>query len=394
MPEGKNSPFVFDITKISEAIAKSFESEYPEYAIPEPPDELYKMLAYLPEEFEDETEEKYIDAIMLAAQTSYENGLYQFAYVQYHMLFMAAVYYAILKVFVFHEEELKKALYYLLKDRYADFWKETNTKNGKLYFGSFAVIHESDVFMLLRVVDLDNNLLGELKKLVQKRNKYAHANGHLQLTSDELFMEELNSYNTIIQRVIELLKSDLIGFYKKAISDPDFYDPEIRAYLDPDEQIIQKFIKEYSLSRTELNWLRKIRLSDFDGYDGEDEIKTLHGALIHYYRELAQDEYQPFDDPYVLHKYKNNAEEFVERELDISTYECGKDGGELPVYECPECGEKHLVYDADTHRYHCFGCDVNYTDADLTFCEHCGGLMPRNGDIPICQDYVENAMEE
>ncbi len=257
--------------------------------INELPDELLKMLEYLPEEFEDETEEKYIDALMLAAQTSYENGLYQFAYVQYHMLFMTAVYYAILKVSVLHEEELKKALYYLLKDRYTDFWKETNTKNGKLYFGSFAIITESDVFMLLKVVGLDNNLLGELQKLVRARNKYAHANGQLLLTSDELFMEALNNYNANIQRVVDLLQNDLIVFYKKTISDPVFYDPEIRAFLDPDEQIIQEFIKEHSLSKTELNWLRKVALSDFNGLEGEHEIKSLHCALIKYYRELMLD---------------------------------------------------------------------------------------------------------
>lgn len=394
MPEEVKKPIIFDIGKISEAVSKAFEAEHPEFAISDPPDELLKMLEYLPEEFADETEEKYIEALILAAQTSYENGLYQFAYVQYHMLFMTAVYYAILKVSVLHEEELKKALYYLLKDRYADFWKETNTKNGKLYFGSFAVISESDVFMLLRVVGLDNSLLGELQKLVQERNKYAHANGQLQLTSDELFMEALNSYNAKIQRVVDLLKNDLIVFYKKTISEPDFYDPEIRAYLDPDEQIIQEFIKEYSLSRTELNWLRKIRMSDFDGCEGDDEIKTLHGALIHYYRELTQDEYQPFDDPYVLYKYKNNAAEFVERELEISAYECGKEGGEFPVYECPECGVEQLAYDADTHRYHCFACDENFTDGDLAFCERCGSLMRRNGESSICDNCIEGMMRD
>lgn len=281
-----------------------------------------------------------------------------------------------------------------MKDRYTDFWKETNTKNGKLYFGSFAVISESDVFMLLRVVGLDNSLLGELQKLVQERNKYAHANGQLQLTSDELFMDALNSYNIKIQRVIELLKNDLIGFYKKTICDPDFYDQEIRAYLDPDEQMLQEFIKEYSLSRAELNWLRKIRLSDFDGCEGATEIKTLHGALIHYYRELTQDDYQLFDDPYVLYKYKNNGAEFVERELDISAYECGKDGTEFPVYSCPECGEEQLVYDAEKGRFHCFACDVNYTDDDLAFCENCGSLMRRYGELVVCENCVERLSRE
>ena len=183
---------VIDSNKITEAVIKSLDEKYPDWGKYEPPDELIKIFEYLPEEFVDDTEEKYINALMLAAQTSYENGLYQFAYVQYHMLFMTAIYYSLLKVSVLHEAELKEALYYLLKDRYSDFWKESNTKNGKLYFGSFAVISESDVFLLLRIVGLDNDLLGELQKLVQERNKYAHANGQLLLTSDELFLQFKN----------------------------------------------------------------------------------------------------------------------------------------------------------------------------------------------------------
>ena len=200
----------FNMDKLSDAVMKAFQAEHPEYSFLEPPDELFKMLEYLPEEFSDETEEKYIDAVMQAAQTSYETGLYQFAYVQYHMLFMSAVYYALLKISIFHEEELNKALFFLLRDRYSDFWGESNKKAGRLYFGSFAIINESDVFMLLRVAGLGNDLLGELQKLVRERNRYAHANGQLQLTSDELFMKALNSYNSNIQKVVELLKRDLI----------------------------------------------------------------------------------------------------------------------------------------------------------------------------------------
>ena len=109
-------PINIDTSELYEAVRKAFEAEHPEYSIPEPPDELYKMLEYLPEEFLDESEEKYIDALILAAQTSYENGLYQFAYVQYHMLFMTAVYYVLLKVSTLYPDEFEKALFYLLKD--------------------------------------------------------------------------------------------------------------------------------------------------------------------------------------------------------------------------------------------------------------------------------------
>lgn len=272
----------FDSEKIVNEILEAMDSEFQKL--------LNGILEYLPEEFKDETEEQYIEALILSIQTSYKNGLYQFACLQYHMLFMTAVYYTILKVSELHEEELKKALRYLLKDHYADIWKKTNTKNGNLYFGSFALINESDVFMLLQVVGLDNNLLGELKKLVHERNRYAHANGQLHITSYDLFIEALISYNLKIKRIIELLKDDLIDFYKKTICKSDFYDPDNREYSDPDKQIIQKFIKEYCLSRVELKWLCKIRLSDFDCFDGETEIKTLHGALIHYYLELTKNE--------------------------------------------------------------------------------------------------------
>lgn len=388
-----SEPLVFDINKISDAISKSFETEHPEYSIPEPPDELYKMLEYLPEEFLDESEEKYIDALQLACETSYYNGLYQFAYVQYHMLFMTAVYYVLLKVTKCHGDEVDKAIYYLTKDRKSEFYGSENTKNGKLYFGSFAAINESDVFMLLRIIGLDDSLLGELKKLVKSRNDYAHANGRLMLTSDALFSEELQKYNDKIQQVFELLKPDINKLYLDTITTQEFYDPEIRAYFDPDEQIIQEFIKAYSLSRTELNWLRRIKTSDFKKYEGYEHIKDLHIALMHYYDLIDQDDYQLFDDPYVCYKYKNNAVEFVERELEISAYECGKEGGEFPVYECPECGEEQLAYDAGSHKYHCFACDENFSDEGLSFCSDCGSIM-RSNEIDLCPNCIERKMEE
>ena len=342
------------------------------------PAQLYEINKYLPELFQDDSEEKYIKALRLALETSYYNGLYQFAYVQYHMLFMTAIYFALLKVAKCHKDEVDKALYYLLKDRKSEFYGEENTKNGELYFGSFAAISESDVFMLLRVIGLDDSLLGELKNFVKSRNKYAHANGRLMLTSDELFIKEIQQYNEKIEKIYGLLKPDIRQLYEATITNADFYDPEIRAYYDPDEQITQEFIKEYSLSKAELNWLR---------------IKNLHIALMHYYDLLDQDDYQPFDDPYVLYKYKNNAVEFVERELEISAVKCAQDGDTYPIYECPDCGEEQLVYDADTHRYHCFSCDTNYNDEDLSFCSGCGSIMISN-ETDLCDDCIAHKMEE
>lgn len=40
------------------------------------------------------------------------------------------------------------------------------------------------------------------------------------------------------------------------------------------------------------------------------------------------------DEAYLYYKYQDNAVEYVENELGISAYECGKESVEFPVYEC------------------------------------------------------------
>lgn len=382
----------FDIEKIKDAVVEAIEKEAEErndkfY------EEISKMMAYLPELFVDNSEERYLQSLWLAVQTSIENDLYQFAYIQYHMLFMTAVYYVLLKVSVLRSDGLNEALYYLLKDRFADFKKPSNTKGGKLYFGSFAIINESDVFMLLRVIGLKNDLLGELQKLVEERNQYAHANGQLQLTSDELLMEKIEDYNKRIEQVFGLLKPLLIELYKDTITQNDFYDPDIRAYIDPDEQIKEEFVRKYSLSRVEINWLRKIKTSDFEDCDGYENVKELHIALMHYYDEIIGKYSSPIEDPYFAVKYKNHADEFIENVLGISAYECVKDGGEFPVYECPDCGEKQFAYDAENGKYHCFSCNVNYSDEELSRCSDCNRLMKKD-EIDLCPDCIEYRMEK
>ncbi len=368
-------------------------SQLEDYSIEDSvPTEIHDIYKFLPVIFQDESEKKYIEAVKLALDTSYFNNLYQFAYVQHHMLFMTSIYFVLLKAYKLHEEEMDKALYYLLKDRKSEFYSEENkTKDGKLYFGSFAIISESDVFMLLRVIGLTDSMLGDLKRFVKSRNKYAHANGRLLLTSENLFFESIQEYTAKISQVFDLIKEDITQLYIDNITNSDFYNPEIRAYDDPDEQIIEEFIRPNSLSQTELNWLRKIKTSDFKEYEGYEHIKDLHIALCHYYTLLVQndDNYHPIEDVYFHHKYQDKADEFVEKELGISGYECVKDGGEFPVYDCPECGHDQLVYDAEADKYHCFHCSQDFDGEDLIHCSCCNTITYKN-DVELCDNCIEH----
>ena len=261
-PQSSNT--VFNGNKIKEAIEKAAQTVSSDIPYPEIPEELFEIFAYLPELFQDRDEERYIEALSLAMQTSYENGLYQFAYMQYHMLFMTAIYFVLLKLYTLHHDEMEQALYYLLKDRYNDFSGKENTKDEQLYFGSFAAIGESDVFKLLHIVGMDSNLEGELKKLVKERNAYAHANGRLLLTSEEFFLEKIRNFNHCVDRVFTLIRDDILQLYSSTLNDPNFCDPDIRAYLDPAQQIQEEIVKKYSLSRFELNWCRKFNIKQLE----------------------------------------------------------------------------------------------------------------------------------
>lgn len=386
---------LFDTHKFADELVDSVITAIEEARKSNRPENLLKILEYLPEQFDDKSEEEYIEAIATALLTSYDNGLYQFAFMQEHMLFMTAIYFVLLKIYHLHKDETTKALYYLLKDRRNEFFSKSNTKNGDLFFGSFAAIGESDVFMLLKVVGMDDSLHSDLKEFVKERNDYAHANGRLMLTSDELFSKKIDDYYDKTEKVFLLIRKDIEQLYINTITNSDFYDPDIRSYLDPDEQIIEEFVKVYSLSRAELNWLRKIKTNSFKDCPGFEHIKDLHIALCHYYTVLVQDDenYHKIEDIYYHHKYQDKADEFVEKELGISGYERVKDGGEIPLYECPDCDKDQLVCDAETEKYHCFHCGADFKSSDLSVCSECTKLI-KNNESCICDACFELKMEK
>lgn len=374
---------------VSDSIDKSLdEMEY------ELPDCIYDIWDYIPALFKDDKEKNYIDSLWLAFNTSFENKLYQFAYIQYHMLFMSALYFTALKISWLHKEEFEKVIYYLSKGDAGSFYTSNNTRNGEIFFGSFALISESDFFLILKIIGMDDNMLGRLRKLVETRNKYAHANGNMMITSEDEFIKQIKAYNSELEKIFKFLENDISNLYEKNLTDADFYDPEVRSYIDTDEQIVEGFIRVNLLSPTEINWLRKKDINLYKKHDGFKEIKDLHYALCHYYDILnTDDDYLPIEDKYLQYKYHDNATEFIESELNISAYSCTKDGGTYPLYECPECEEEQLVHDAENGKFHCFHCDTDYESNELMICSGCGNVAVKT-EVDLCKNCIDAKMKE
>lgn len=262
-------------------------------AIYEVNESIYSLYDYLPVLYKNESESEYLKTLFKALEISYSNALYQFAYIQLHMVFMVCIYYMLIKINVLSPHDIENALHYMIKDRsrVKDFYGLGNTRDGELYFGSFAVLGESDVFLLLKIAGIDSDLQGELKKLVEERNKYAHANGNITITSQTTIDDKISKYINTLERVQRLVKPVIVDLYRKTLIDPDFSDSEDRlGYLDNNEQIKEEFIKKYSLSYQDLNVCRKFNVADLSEVENYDEIRNLHIALCKYYKGIRDDE--------------------------------------------------------------------------------------------------------
>jgi len=70
------------------------------------------------------------------------------------------------------------------------------------------------------------------------------------------------------------------------------------------------------------------------------------------------------------------------------------DGGEIPIYFCPECGSEALVdvgnlkEDFNSARFVCFSCGNNWAWGTMDFCTRCGTPIshdPKDG-LPVCEN--------
>lgn len=73
--------------------------------------------------------------------------------------------------------------------------------------------------------------------------------------------------------------------------------------------------------------------------------------------------------------------------LGKSEYRIVKEGGEWPLYECPNCDAETLVIDEDGN-FICFSCGETYDSSDLSRCIECGQTMLKN-EMDLCENCLD-----
>lgn len=87
------------------------------------------------------------------------------------------------------------------------------------------------------------------------------------------------------------------------------------------------------------------------------------------------------------------AEDWIGSVLGISEYRAVKEGGELPLYSCPNCEQRAMVdrgLSGDLHedaRWICFACGARWGDRAIDECARCGEPFdPESGAGSVCRN--------
>ena len=340
------------------------------------------------------TYDQYLYDLIKTVLDNYAAGNYQVSYFYAHLIFMSYVYYSVEKVFQFRTDRMKDVFYPI--NAYNGRSDKPDIENYKSVY-EFSKIPEKEIFKIFYVMGMDTSQIHSMSSYISSRDNYAHATGEGNISAEALTQNIM----TIKGNMQTVHKAFFTDFKKQYVQ---FLLSNVCKSFSDVQNNIEIYISENSLSLFDIQFLtNKIGLSNIRNENEEVKrnyrfIKIIHCAFIDYcienYASTEPDNFKELrSDMYLQWRYENNAEEYIERELKISEYDCVKDGGEFPLFNCPDCDAEQMVYDEQRKHYHCFGCGKDYSKDELTRCEDCGVLM-HHKDIPLCSECLEGKLEE
>lgn len=102
-----------------------------------------------------------------------------------------------------------------------------------------------------------------------------------------------------------------------------------------------------------------------------------------------------------IDEVEHAAEDWIGSVLGVDEYRAVKEGGELPLYLCPNCEQRALVDQGpsgDLHegdRWVCFACGDRWTDREIDQCARCGEPFdPDSGAGSVCRECFAAAVAD
>lgn len=141
-------------------------------------DEAFTIFDYLPLSYKTTEEQEYISFLWESFEVNYEAGKYPFALIAFNMLYMSFVYFEVWQIKQNRPKDFEMAMVGFSKDH------EKNLVNATTTF-AFWLINERSFFRFLKLLNCENDRIGNFAKIVDARNEVAHSNGNIFFRSAE-----------------------------------------------------------------------------------------------------------------------------------------------------------------------------------------------------------------
>lgn len=238
-------------------------------------EEALEILEYLPLSFKSPTETEYIKFLWDSFVVNYEAEKYPFAFIAFNMLYMSFVYFEIWQLQQNRPKDFEMAMVGF------DLDTENSLINSTTPF-NFHKINESGVLRFLKLLNCENDSIGNFAQIVKERNKAAHSNGNIYLNSqlaiDDKIAEVIRYVKAIQTLSKPIIEHSFVEFLKNN------WNPEGRAYLEDEEQIKEELIHRNYFSQKDVNAMRNFRISTLEGEENFEKIKNLFYTFRNLYK--------------------------------------------------------------------------------------------------------------
>ncbi len=172
-------------------------------------DEASNLVDYLPMSFKDLGEQEYISFLWAAFETNYDNQIYHFAFLAYHMLMMSFGYFNIWQIRrQTRPVEFEQGLLGFISHH-----KKTMLLSASPF--AFSHVSESSVVRLFSLIGCDDRQIDGYRKLVDDRNDAAHANGNIFFQTQPEVAAKINQVLRAVEEIQTYFRPTIIRCYEE-----------------------------------------------------------------------------------------------------------------------------------------------------------------------------------
>jgi hypothetical protein len=238
-------------------------------------DEAIKIFDYLPLSYKTPIEAEYVNFLWESFEVNYNAEKYPFAFIAFNMLYMSFVYFEVWQIKQNRRRDFEMAMVGFNKDH------EKNLVEATTPF-SFSLIQERSFFRFLKLLNCQNDRIGNFGKIIDARNLSAHSNGNIYINSQQAIDDKINDVLRFVDEIQNLsepiIDTCLIEFLKNS------WNADERQYLDDAEQIREVLIHDNYLSQKDIEQMRGFDISQLSAEKHFAEMENLFNEFARLYK--------------------------------------------------------------------------------------------------------------